>query len=118
MKTPTQYRKLIADLSVDQIPLGGKTPDETQKILGQLNELHTQIHDLEVNLNQDIHALRAQYQGKLVALGINSRRKIQIGEEQRIEAEREERLSPYEEIKKQLQALLTQIEEKQAGISK
>lgn len=118
MKTPTQYKKTIADLGIQSFPDHANSPEEKQKHLAYLNELHLKIRDLEITLNQDIHALRSQYQGKLAALSVNARRKIQLGEEQRIEAERDLRLSPYEEIKKQLQVLLTQIEEKLSEIEK
>jgi hypothetical protein len=118
MKTPLQYKNQLVDLGIDQIPAENISPAEAKQNLEQLEVIHARIRDTETGLNMDIHALRSQFQGRLAALGINSKRKVRSGEEQRVEEESDIRLAPYEEVKAQIQTLLKEIEEKRALLDK
>ena len=66
----------------------------------------------------DMHALRAQFQGRIASLKITTHHKAKVDEEQRAEEERDAKLAPYDEIKAQLQALLVTLEEKRMALEK
>ena len=118
MKTPYQYKSLLGDLGLDQIQTDGITDADAQKVHARLIEIQIHLKDIETSLNMDMHALRAQYQGRIGALKIATHHKSRVEEEQRVEEERDAKMAPYEEVKAQLQALLVTLEEKRAALEK
>ncbi len=118
MKTPLQYKKQIEELGLDQIKTEDLTPEEVKQSISRLAEAQTHLRNIEVGLNMDMHALRSQYQGRIAALSINTGRKPRVEEEQRAQEERDTKLAPFEDVKTQLQALITDISEKLTALGK
>ena len=118
MKTPIQYKNMLAALGIDQIKTEDISPTEVQEHLTKLADIQTQIKNIETNLNLDMHALRSQYHGRLSSLNQNPKRKGRAGEEQLVEDKREAKLAPYAEIKAEIQTLLADLEEKRSVLEK
>ena len=118
MKTPSQYKNILAALDVEKIKAEVTDPAEVQEFLARLDIIQGQLKDIETSINFDIHALRSQYQGKLASLNHNPRRKGRVEEEQHVEDKQEEKLAPYQEVKAEVQALLAELDEKRDALAK
>jgi hypothetical protein len=116
MKTPNQYKNMLADLAIDQIQVEGLTPAQAQEHLTRLNEIHVKIKDLESSLNFDVHSIRSQFHGRLASFDRNPRRKVHSSEEHLVEDQQEGKLAPYLEIKEQVQKMLAEIEQKRSSL--
>lgn len=115
MKTPAQYQHEVDDLDLDGIlHTEGVTGDQAQQTLETLRAIQEKLRQMETNLNLEIHALRAQYQGRAAALNVqNARRSGRKSAEdgQRLEDERESKLTPYEEVRKKIEEALQRVDQ-------
>ncbi len=111
MKTPAQYAHEISSLNLDEI-----TSAEA------LEAFHTRLREVEASLNRDLHALHAQYQGRVSSMHIPTARhhsgKEKAEEEHRTMDEQTSKLAPYEDVKAKIEALMAQVDEKRAQLEK
>ena len=111
MKTPAQYLHQLSEFHLDD----ANTAES-------LETLHTQLREIETSLNRDLHALHSQFQGRVSSMHIPTPRK-QRGKEKAEEEQRtldveKDRLSPYEDVKTRIEALLAQVDEKRSQLEK
>ncbi len=114
MKTPAQYQHEVSEVSAEKIKTDGLSESEARQDLDKVNQALEKLTEIENGLNLDLHALRAQYQGRAAALKMQAGRhagKSHVEEEQRLEDERQGKLAPYEEVKKQIEQLRQKLEE-------
>jgi hypothetical protein len=121
MKTSAQYQHMVAEIHLDEIKSEGISPAEAGEFLSKLETAHNQLLEVERSLNLDLRAFNAQYQGRMASSlrDITSHHgKNRVEEEQRIQDERESKLAPYEDIKKQIAQMLSQVDELRAKLEK
>lgn len=119
MRTAAQYQHQISAINLDEIRLDGLSAQEVRKALARLEQLHGELVEIERTLNLDLHALNAQYQGRLAAElhGMANRRgRSRAEDEQRIRDEQAARLAPYEQVKTHLGELLARLQEMRAKL--
>jgi hypothetical protein len=118
MKTPIQYKNMLAALGIDPIKTEDISSTQAQERLVTLADIQTQIKDIETSLNLDMHALRSQYHGRLASLNQKPKRKGRAGEEQLVEDKRDAKLAPYGEVRAEIQTLLANLEEQRSALEK
>jgi hypothetical protein len=117
MKTPAQYEHELNELNCDGIIAEGASGKEKPQALEKLTEAEEKLRQIENSLNLDLHALRAQFQGRQAALKMqNTQRggRNKVDDEQRLGDERESKLTPYEDVKKRIEGCLQQLEQARA----
>lgn len=106
MKTPAQYQHEIQNLHLDQIESGDAA---------RLEELERTLVDLERRVGSDLQALRTQHLGQMAALHAPTARhrpaKAMVDQEQRAQGDRENKLSPYEELRGELKGYLEKVQQ-------
>jgi hypothetical protein len=105
MKTLAQYQHEFTELKLEE--LGPETSAE------QTAQVEARLKEIENSLSLDIHALKAQFQGRAVSLaGQMSRRsgKAHSEEEQRLDSERNARLKPLQDLHEQMQTWIEKLE--------
>lgn len=114
MKTAAQYQHQISAIDLDAIKLDGISAQEAKEALARIESIHNELLEIERDLNLDLHALNAQFQGRLAAElhGMAKRRgRSRAEDEQRIRDEQAARLAPYEQVKSHLNELLARLQE-------
>jgi hypothetical protein len=114
MKTAAQYQHQISVVDLDAIKLDGISAQDAKEALARIESIHNELLEIERNLNLDLHALNAQFQGRLAAElhGMANRRgRNRAEDEQRIRDEQAARLAPYEQVKSRLNELLARLQE-------
>jgi hypothetical protein len=97
MKTIAQYEHELSELKLED--LRAETPAD------QLAEAENKLKIIENSLSLELHAMKAQFQGRATSLaGQMSRRsgKARSEEEQRLDSERNTRLNPYQDLLDQM----------------
>jgi hypothetical protein len=118
MTTPAQYRHQIEQLDLDSIRLDGLSPEEAQRSLEAVTELQARAQEIERAIHLDIQVIRTQYQRRERAASagvsnqsnLNSKRRMssRVREEEvaKVDAERDARIAPYDEVRKEIEKLL------------
>lgn len=112
MKTPAQYQHELAALDAEGIKTDGLSEAEAAQSLEKVKDVEEKLKQIDNGLGLDIHALRAQFQGRMASLNIANQRKggkARTEEEQRLHEERDSKLAPYEEIKKRVDELMEKV---------
>ena len=113
MKTPTQYQHDLGELHAEDVHTDGLSEGEARQHLEKVNQMLEKLSEMENSLNLDLHAMRAQYQGRASALQMQTGRhagRSHVEEEQRLEDERLSKLAPYNEVRTQIEQLREQLE--------
>jgi hypothetical protein len=130
MITPAQYQHQLADLKIDILdkPLTSKV--DAQAALTEINALKDHLLQMEQSLNLDLHVLRSQFQARRAAAEAGSSSRIMVSakhrvggsqrvdEENKLAAERDEKLAPFQELKSQVTELLDKVEAARSAAEK
>ena len=120
MTTPAQYRHQLDALKLAEIPTDGLKPGDAQQSLLLLQDLTRQAQEIERSVTLQIQALRAQYQARRASAQAGASSRIMVSNKRRmggkmrqeemekLDAERDEKIGPLEEIKKEVEELLAQ----------
>ncbi len=122
MITPAQYRHQLSglDFTILDKPLAGKA--EAAAALPGIIALQNHLQQIEQGINMEMHVIHNQYQAKLSAAEAGSSGRIMVSakrrvgssqranEEAHLTAERDEKINPYQEIKKATADLLARVE--------
>jgi hypothetical protein len=121
MRTAAQYQHDVDGLDTEGIKTAGLSETEAKQTLQKVIELHEKLLQIEHSLNQDLHALDRQYQGRTTSMNLqiaNRGGRAKGEEEQRLDEEKKHKLVPYEEIKKKIETLLPQVEQKRGELER
>jgi hypothetical protein len=121
MKTPAQYEHELTDLNCEEIIAEGASGKENSQALEKLTEAEEKLRQIDTSLNLDLHALRAQFQGRQAALNMQNTQRgghNRVDDEQRLGDERESKLTPYEDVKKRIEDCLHQLEQARSKLEK
>ncbi|MDD5369251.1 MAG: hypothetical protein PHQ40_09205 [Anaerolineaceae bacterium] len=113
MKTPAQYEHELNEVHYEEVIAEG-SPEK-------LAEAEEKLRHIETSLHLDLHALRAQFQGRQAALSMQNTQRgghNRVDDEQRLGDERESKLTPYEEVKKRIESTLQQLEQARNKLEK
>jgi membrane protein involved in colicin uptake len=118
MTTPAQYHHQLEQLDLDAIPVDGLSPEAARSSLDALTDLQARAQEIERAVILDIQVIRTQYQrleraasaGVSNQSNLNSKRRMssRVREEEiaKVDAERDSRLAPYEEVRQEIEKLL------------
>jgi hypothetical protein len=133
MTTPAQYHHQLTELSETTFSTDDLTPAKAKASLAKLAEQIQNAQEVERALNLDMQVIRTQFRSRAAAAssGLSSRimvsnrnrpgSKDRAGEVDQINSERDAKLAPYEEVKKQVEEYLASLDvtrqklEEQAG---
>jgi len=130
MTTPAQYQHQLSELQLDESPTEGLTPAQAQEKLALLLETEKKLQEIERAINLDIQVVRSRYHARAAATmaGSSSRvlesNKHRVGSQARAEeteklnAERDSKLTPLEEVKKQADEMLAKLAVTRQGLEK
>lgn len=118
MTTPAQYQHKLSEL--DLTALDQPLTNETQP---KLEELRNQLHQIEQDINREIHIIRSQYQPRIDSVNrggssrvLTSNKQVSSGrkraeELERLERERDDKIAPYQAVKDSVMDLLHKVED-------
>ena len=121
MKTAAQYEHDISDLNLEELQTDGLSAVQAEETLRKISEAEEKLHQIEASLHLDLHALERQYQGRATSVstqGANRHGRAKAEEEQRLEEEKERKLSPYLKAKERIDTLMPEIGRKRAELEK
>ncbi len=116
--TAAQFQYQLNEL-MSQVPTGENKAG--------LEEARNRLAEMEQAVNMEMHILRGQYQARLASVNAgastmvnlpNKRGRQHAHEVERIEAERDEKLGPYQEVKTKIEESLKQLDARQGGAAK
>ncbi len=122
MTTPAQYHHQLVELSETTFPVDDLSPAQVKKSLAKLSDQIQHAQEIERALNLDIQVIRTQFRSRVAAAssGLSSRvmvshknrpgSKDRAGEVDLINTERESKLAPYEEVKKEIEEYLAGLD--------
>jgi hypothetical protein len=130
MITPAQYQHQLADLKLDILDRSLTSKVDAQAALTEINDLKDHLLQMEQSLNLELHVMRSQYQARKAAAEAGSSSRIMVsakrrvggsqraGEENKLAAERGEKLAPFQELKSQVTELLAKVEAARSAAEK
>ncbi len=119
MKTAAQYEHDISDLNLEGLKTEGLSGTQAEETLRKITEAQEKLHQIEASLNLDLHALERQFQGRATSVNTqnaNRHGRAKVEEEQRLEVDKERKLSPYLHVKKRIDDLLPEISRMRAEL--
>ena len=121
MKTAVQYDHDVQELKIEELKTENLSATKAESTLKKIGETQEKLQQIEASLNLDLHALEHQYQGRATSLstqGGHRSGRAKIEEEQRLEEEKQRKLSPYLDVKKRIEALLPELNRMRADLEK
>lgn len=122
MTAPKEYRRQISELGLDHMEILVSSLAESKAALTKVRSLQKQLRQIKRNINLDMKAIRAEYRqrvstaaaGSSAILSLFGKRKLagqmRAGEKRRLNAERDRKLAPYEDLKLTIDDLLVQMD--------
>lgn len=112
MITPTQFQHRISEIDLSALQQPGSD---------RLQELENQLRQIEQDINREIHVIRSEYKprvdtasrGGVSRVNISNRHasdRYRAEEVTRLEAERDAKIVPLQEVKQKVDELLAQVE--------
>lgn len=121
MTTPAQYRHQFDELKAEPIPADDVATAQADAALERISELQTKAQELERAINLDLQVIRVQYRSRVAAATSGASSRVQVSNKRRlgsrmraeeadqINLERDSKLSPYEEVRKEVEEYLAQL---------
>ncbi len=118
MTTPAQYQHRLSELDVTA--LDQPLTNETQP---KLEELRDHLHQMEQDINREIHIIRTQYQPRIDGVNrggssrvLTSNKQVSSGrkraeELERLEQERDGKIAPFQAVKDNVMDLLQKVDQ-------
>ena len=122
MTTPKEYRRQLSELGLDHMEIFVSSLAEAKAALAKVRSLQKQLRQIKRNINLDMKAIRAEYRrrastaaaGSSAIASLFGKRKLagqmRADEKRRLNAERDRKLSPYEDLKLTIDNLLVQMD--------
>jgi conjugal transfer/entry exclusion protein len=130
MTTLVQYQHQVDELKLENIPLKGVSPDQARESLEKLMDLQKHAQEVERAVKLDLQMIRTQYQSRIAAtsagnsslVNISEKHrvggKMRAGEVEKVNAERDSKIAPLEQVEKQLEEILAKVSVARANLEK
>jgi hypothetical protein len=128
MTLPRDYCRQISELGLDKVTIRAPSVSEANAGLAKLHGSEEQLRQIERSIDLDMKAIIAECRKRVFSVSFGSagtvgllgerrfRGQMLTDEKRRLEAERDVRLAPYEEVKLRVDNLLAQMDNAKAQL--
>jgi len=122
MTTPAQYRHKLSGLNFDILDKPLTSKEQASAALPEIIALQNHLQQIEQEINMEMHVIHNQYHSKLASAEAGSSGRVMVSakrrvgssqranEEAHLAAERDEKIGPYQDIRKTAADLLVKAE--------